>query len=256
MEFPENDNNKLLHQNMNPREVELIQELTKVKLESKSTLEFEDLEGYELPPRTQFSMLRKPAVTFKFRQMTFNTACVRLFEGIQYIMPIVHPEKKRIAVVMCKEEESASVQWSRKNNKDDSWINRAITSEEFVMKIYKMMGWNYECRYKILGRVANSSTGLILLFDLEDSIMFTPEKREFVDPKTGETKKREVKYYPEQYREHIGKSFNDYIATRQMNLFEDFQGYQGDIPQHMTFNEEEQNSGNDDKSDFGGASQS
>lgn len=227
-------------QNMNPREVELIQELTKVRLDSKSVLEFEDLEGYELPPRTQFSMLKKPALTFKFRQMTFNTASVRLFEGIQYILPIVHPEKKRIAVVMCREEESASVQWSRQRVKDDAWINRTITSEEFIMKIYQMMGWNYECRYKILGRVANSSTGLILLFDLEDSIMFTPEKREFTDPKTGEIKKREIKYYPEHYREHIGKSFNDYVATRQLNLFEDFQGYQGDIPQHMTFDENKQ----------------
>lgn len=239
MEFFENEHTKSSQQNMNPKEVELIQELAKIRRDSKSTLEFEDLEGYELPPRTQFSMLKKPAVSFKFRKMTFNTACVRLFEGIQYILPIVHPEKKRIAVVMCAEEESASVQWSKKRVRDNVWINRTITSEDFIMKIYQMMNWNYECRYKILGRVANSSTGLILLFDLEDSIMFTPEKREFIDPKTGEKKKREVKYYPEQYREHIGKSFNDYIATRQMNLFEDFQGYQGDIPQYMTFNETE-----------------
>lgn len=252
MEFIEG-NQGTSQQNMNPREVELIQELTKVRLDSKSVLEFEDLDGYELPPRTQFSMLKKPSLTFKFRQMTFNTASVRLFEGIQYILPIVHPEKKRIAVVMCCEEESASVQWSRQRTKDDVWVNRAITSEEFIMKIYQMMGWNYECRYKILGRVANSSTGLILLFDLEDSIMFTPEKREFVDPKTGETKKREIKYYPEQYREHIGKSFNDYVATRQLNLFEDFQGYQGDIPQHMTFNEDDTQTGDNYNPDAGGA---
>ena len=232
MEF--SDNHKT-PQNMTPREVELIQELAKARLEVKTALEFEDLEGYELPPRTQFSMLKKPAVTFKFRQMTFNTAAVRLFEGIQFILPIVHPDKKRIAAVMCPEEESASVQWSRQ--KEDVWVNRAITSEEFVMKIYQMMGWNYECRYKILGRVANSSTGLILLFDLEDSIMFTPQKQEFIDPKTGETKKREIKYYPDQYRDRIGRSFNDYVATRQLNLFEDFQGYQGDIPQNMTFSD-------------------
>lgn len=224
-----------MSQNLTVREAELIQELAKARLEAKTTLEYENLDGYELPPRTQFSMLKKPALTFKFRQMTFNTAAVRLFEGIQFILPIVHPDRKRIAVVMCSEEESASVQWSRQ--KDEVWMNRAITSEEFVMKIYRMMKWNYECRYKILGRVANSSTGLILLFDLTDSIMFTPNKKEFIDPTTGEIKKREIKYYPEEYRNRIGRSFNDYVATRQLNLFEDFQGYQGDIPQHMTFNE-------------------
>lgn len=240
MDLSENYN-KISRQNINPREVELLQELAKIKRENKSVLEFEDLEGYELPPRTQFSMLKKPALTFKFRQMTFNTAAIRLFEGIEYIMPIIHPEKKRIAAVMCNEEESASVQWSRQRIEDAVWSNRQITSEEFIMKIYQMMGWNYECRYKILGRVANSSTGLILLFDLKNSIMFAPEKHEFTDPMTGKIKKREIKYYPDEYRERIGKSFNDYVATRQLNLFEDFQGYQGDIPQDMTFGKEEQN---------------
>ena len=61
MEFIES-NHGTSQQNMNPREVELIQELTKVRLDSKSVLEFEDLDGYELPPRTQFSMLKKPSM--------------------------------------------------------------------------------------------------------------------------------------------------------------------------------------------------
>ena len=44
------------------RETELIQELIKARLEHKAELEHESLEGYELPPRTQFSMLKKPAL--------------------------------------------------------------------------------------------------------------------------------------------------------------------------------------------------
>ena len=44
------------------REQALIQELIKTKQEQKQELEFESFEGYELPPRTQFSMLKKPAV--------------------------------------------------------------------------------------------------------------------------------------------------------------------------------------------------
>lgn len=40
------------------------------------------------------------------------------------------------------------------------------------------MSWNRECRYKILGRVANSDQGLCMLFDLEEAIMFTPKPQE------------------------------------------------------------------------------
>ena len=44
---------------------------------------------------------------------------------------------------------------------------------------------------------------------------------------TGETKKKQIKFFPDAYKNRIGKSYNDYIADHQMNMFEDFIGYQG-----------------------------
>ena len=211
------------------REQALIHELIKTKQEQKQELEFESFEGYELPPRTQFSMLKKPAVSIKYGKMTFNMACIRLFEGIQYILPLVNIAKKRLAVAMCVEEESASVEWAR-FKKNEVWVNKDITSVDFIEKIYQAMGWRRECRYKVLGRVANSDRGLILVFDLDEAIMFTPMKEEYEDPKTGEKKKRQVKYYPDLYKTRIGKSYEDYEQARQINLFEDIMSYQDGGP--------------------------
>ena len=211
------------------REQALIQELIKTKQEQKQELEFESFEGYELPPRTQFSMLKKPAVSIKYGKMTFNMACIRLFEGIQYILPLVNIAKKRLAVAMCVEEESASVEWAR-FKKNEVWVNKDITSVDFIEKIYQAMGWRRECRYKVLGRVANSDRGLILVFDLDEAIMFTPMKEEYEDPKTGEKKKRQVKYYPDLYKTRIGKSYEDYEQARQINLLEDIMSYEDGGP--------------------------
>lgn len=36
-----------------------------------------------------------------------------------------------------------------------------------------------------------------------------------------------MKFFPDTYKNCIGKSYNDYIANHQMNMFEDFIGYQG-----------------------------
>ena len=188
-------------------------------------LEYEKFDGYELPPRTQFSMLNKPAVSIKYGVMKFNMACIRLFEGIKYVLPILHPNKKRLALIMCPEEDSASVEWARQ--KGENWVNKDITSLEFVENIFRLMNWNRECRYKVLGRVANSDQGLCMLFDLEEAIMFTPKPQEYADPLTGEMKKKQMKFFPDTYRNRIGKSYNDYIADHQMNMFEDFIGYQG-----------------------------
>ena len=137
---------------------------------------------------------------------------------------------------MCPEEDSASVEWARQ--KDANWVNKDITSLEFVENIFKLMNWNRECRYKVLGRVANSDQGLCMLFDLEEAIMFTPKPQEYTDPLTGEMKKKQIKFFPDVYKDRIGKSYNDYIAGHQMNLFEDFIGYQGsavlDEPEQKT----------------------
>ena len=181
-------------------------------------------EGYELPPRTQFSMLKKPAVSIKYGQLTFNMAAIRLFEGVKHVLTVVNTEKKRLAVVPCAEEESASVEWARVN-KQGKWVNKNITSVDFVENLYHLIGWNRECRYKVLGRVAASDRGLILVFEMEEAIMFAPKKEEFVDPVTGETKKRQVKYYPDAYKNRIGRSYTEYEQYRQLNLFEDFGNY-------------------------------
>lgn len=136
----------------------------------------ESFEGYELPPRTQFSMLKKPAVSIKYGQLTFNMAAIRLFEGVKHVLTVVNTEKKRLAVVPCAEEESASVEWARVN-KQGKWVNKNITSVDFVENLYHLIGWNRECRYKVLGRVAASDRGLILVFEMEDQSCLHQRKK-------------------------------------------------------------------------------
>lgn len=53
------------------------------------------------------------------------------------------------------------------------------------------------------------------------------ERGAYTDPLTGEMKKKQMKFFPDTYKNRIGKSYNDYIADHQMNMFEDFIGYQG-----------------------------
>ena len=56
-------------QELSVREISLIRELAQIRKEHKRELEYEKFDGYELPPRTQFSMLNKPAVSIKYGVM-------------------------------------------------------------------------------------------------------------------------------------------------------------------------------------------
>ena len=233
----------------NQEEAELIRKLVQLRQEQKVELEYIDLTDYETPPRTQFSMLKKPAVSIKFPEFTFNMACIRLFEGIKYIIPWTSKGQKTLVAVMCSEEEMSSVEWARQQQKDNAWVNKPIKSVEFVDKIFNSMNWDRNCRYKSLGRVVNSDRGLCLLFDLADAVMFDPNFVEYKDETTGETKKRRIIYYPDHYKDRIGKSYNDYIASQQMNIFDhldDFVGKTYDDFEHKENenNEVGQNDGN------------
>ena len=187
------------------------------------TIDYESFEGYEVPPRTQFAMLNKPAVSSKDGKMTFNMACVRLFKGIHHIVPLINRKTHKLAIIPCREEEGSSVQWSRM--KGEALMNKDIIARDFVGNIYSEMGWDPNSRYKIMGRLANSDRGLIFVFDLDEAIRFEAIKGA-VNPKTGKPKIEQIRYYPEKYKGRIGKDYSDYMEARRHEKEEALEDYE------------------------------
>lgn len=205
------------------KEQELIHQLVQERLGKKGSIEFESLDEYVVPPKMFFSMIKKPAVSIKARSLEFNMSAIRLFEGVQYILPMLSERKKRMVVAICAEEELSSVEWARL--KKDKWVNRSITCPEYAQNIYKMMGWKSDCRYKVYGRLANSERGLILIFELATAVMFDPLPEEYFDKRTGKMKKRINKFYPDEIRMKLGRSYSDYEASQRGSSFESLSGY-------------------------------
>ena len=111
-------------QELSVREISLIRELAQIRKEHKRELEYENIDGYELPPRTQFSMLNKPAVSIKYGVMKFNMACRMMINGIQFIQVLLEAnglaagkdhqfkgrydaEKNAVIISLEKDEQSA-----------------------------------------------------------------------------------------------------------------------------------------------------
>ena len=55
--------------------------------------------------------------------------------------------------------------------------------------------------------------------------MFDPLPEEYFDKHTGKMKKRIVKYYPDEIRMKLGRSYSDYEALQQRSSFESLSGY-------------------------------
>lgn len=184
-----------------------------------------------------FSALERQEEKLSVEKAEFVKQRVALYE--QYADGNMSKEefiRQRAAYRVQEDERMAQIQRLRteKNRifqpvkKDADNLQTVVSAvEESGDVIFRLMNWNRECRYKVLGRVANSDQGLCMLFDLEEAIMFTPKPQEYTDPLTGEMKKKQMKFFPDAYKNRVGKSYNDYIADHQMNMFEDFIGYQG-----------------------------
>lgn len=206
-----------------PKEQELIRQLVQERLGKKNAIEFESLDDYVVPPKMFFSMIKKPAVSIRANRLEFSMSAIRLFEGVQHILPMLSERKKRMVVAICAEEELSSIEWARL--KKDKWVNRSISCPEYVQNIYQMMGWNKDCRYKVYGHLSNSERGLVLVFDLASAVMFDPLPEEYFDKRSGKMKKRINKYYPDEIRMKLGRSYSDYEATQRRSSFESLSGY-------------------------------
>ena len=223
MGTPEGTASSELGENYTPKEQELIRQLVQERLGRKNEIEFESLDDYVVPPKMFFSMIKKPAVSIRANRMEFSMSSIRLFEGVQHILPMLSERKQRLVVAICAEEELSSVEWARL--KKDKWVNRSISCPEYVQSIYRVMNWNKECRYKVYGHLANSERGLVLVFDLSAAVMFDPLPEEYFDKRSGKMKKRVNKYYPDEIRMKLGRSYSDYMAAQQTSSFESLSSY-------------------------------
>ena len=206
-----------------PKEQELIRQLVKERLGKKNAIGFESLAEYYVPPEVYFARIKTPAVTIRANRLEFSMSSVRLFEGVQYILPMLNDRKQRMTVAICAEEELSSMEWARV--KKGKWVNRSVTCPEYAQSIYRMMGWDSSCRFKAYAHLSNSERGLVLVYELANAVMYGPLPEEYFDKRTGKMKKRRVKYYPDEIHMKLGRSYSDYVAAQRSASFESLSGY-------------------------------
>jgi len=106
-------------------------------------------DGYEVVRKELFAHLRDPAVTIRRDSVTFNTACINGLEDVVYIQIEINRELKRMVIRGCGENDKDALRWCIA--KPDKRKSRKMSGREFSSGLYNTMGWDENCRYKILG---------------------------------------------------------------------------------------------------------
>lgn len=204
-------------------------------------------DGYQVVRRELFAHLREPAVVIRRDSVTFNTACIAGLEDAVYIQILVNQDSKRMVVRKCEENDKDALRWCVA--KPDKRKSRKMTNKIFSAMMYEMMGWNLDCRYKILGHKITFEDETIYVFDLMETEIFldikgkrakkdtesqfTTEKANSIEETASnsidnersveEIKRRNrIPFYPKEWKDSFGLPVEEHRKALEINMLDGY----------------------------------
>ena len=164
-----------------------------------------DLSGFQVTKAELFSHTREPAVTIWENRIKFNMACLRRFPGVTHIQILIHPEQKRLIIRPCLPDAPDSLRWATGGG-DKELTNRDMLCRLFAAKVFDLMGWDKQYRYKMMGKPAVYKNEVLFLFKLTDFELFI-----------NSGKKRDS-YLPGNWRDYFGTPVETHEESYKIDL--------------------------------------
>lgn len=204
-------------------------------------------DGYQVVRRELFAHLREPAVVIRRDSVTFNTACIAGLEDAVYIQILVNQDSKRMVVRKCEENDKDALRWCVA--KPDKRKSRKMTNKIFSAMMYEMMGWNLDCRYKILGHKITFEDETIYVFDLMETEIFldikgkrakkdtesqfTTEKANSIEETASNSidnersveeikRKNQIPFYPKEWKDSFGLPVEEHRKALEINMLDGY----------------------------------
>ena len=204
-------------------------------------------EGYQVVRRELFAHLREPAGVIRRDSVTFNTACIAGLEDAVYIQILVNQDNKRMVVRKCEENDKDALRWCVA--KPDKRKSRKMTNKIFSAMMYEMMGWNLDCRYKILGHKITFEDETIYVFDLMETEIFLDikgkkAKKDTESQSTTESannieetvssntdnersaeeikRKNRIPFYPKEWKDSFGLPVEEHRKALEINMLDGY----------------------------------
>ena len=172
-------------------------------------------DGYEVARGEFFAHTYEPTICFYQNKVSVNSACLRKLNKTDYIQILVNPSEKKLAVKPSSEEDKDSFKWSTGKTKK---LPRQIKCVIFFAKVFTLMDWNPDYKYKLLGKLIRSNSDLLFVFDLKSPEIFI--RRE--DLESGKIKTSKKATYPEEWQNQFGLPAKDHKNTLSIDVFDGY----------------------------------
>ena len=171
-------------------------------------------DGYQVVRGEFFAHLFEPSVTLNNEKVSVNAACIRKLPQTDYVQFLVNPTEKKLAVKPCNEDTKDSFCWSSRSA-DGKKRPKTISCRIFFAKVMKLMGWNPNYRYKILGKLIRANNDTLFVFDLKCAETYQKRNQE------GKNTSRKA-MYPEDWKDQFGVPVSEHQDTVLISIFDDY----------------------------------
>ena len=176
-----------------------------------------NFDGFQVVRREFFAHLSEPAVTFNNYKFYVNTACLNKFPESDYVQVLINRNTKIMALRPCSESARDSFVWC--NTINGKRKPKQTTCKLFFAKIFSMMDWDPDYRYKLLGKLIHANGQYMIAFDLTATEMY----RNTLTP--GNKPKSRTPVYPESWQNQFGLPYKDHSQSMQINIFDGYAVY-------------------------------
>ena len=162
-----------------------------------------DFEGYQVVRREFFAHTFEPSLTFNNYKVYVNIACLNKFPNDNFVQVLINQNSKILAIRPCLEEEKDAFSWCSSGTSKRK--PKQVTCKLFFAKIFDMMGWNLDYRYKLLGKVIHANGEYLIAFDLTATEIYQRTAKDGSKLKTSR-----IPVFPDGWKDQFGLPYKEH----------------------------------------------
>lgn len=175
-------------------------------------------DGYQVVRREFFAHINEPSVTFNNYKFYVNAACLNRFPDVDFVQVLVNQERKILAIRPCRADERDACAWHTAGSGRRK--PKQITCKLFFAKVFSLMGWNLDYRYKLLGRIIHAKDEWLIAFDLTATEVYQRARKSGEKPHASR-----LPVFPEEWQTQFGLPFKEHQKSMQIDIFDGYAIY-------------------------------
>lgn len=176
-------------------------------------------DDFEVVRSQFFSQSSEPVLSFGRLKMWVNSVCLKKFPETDHVQIMVNSSLKSLALYPSRENVRDSLPWCSSGSGKRK--PRQLSCPIFFAKIYALMKWNPDFRYRLTGKHLCGNGKELLAFDLQSAEAFLY---------SGDTKWRYTPHFPVDWRDRFGTPAAEHNMKPLVHVFQEYAVFELETP--------------------------